>query len=272
MEGYKQPITALVAEGAVPKESLQDKRIWIIGASHGIGEKLAHELVQAGATVIASGRSRPELKRLCEELGEGDHLCLPLDVQDERQVRDALRTLTNHYGVLDTVIYMAGVYTPAHAWDFNPREARETIDINLTGIFTVLNVVIPEFIRQRHGHIALTGSVVGYRGLPGALAYGASKAAINNLAETLHADLSRRNIRVQLFSPGFVQTRLTDKNDSMHMPCIISAEEAARAMRKGLESGGFEVHFPKRFTYFMKLLRLLPYWLYFRIIRHYTDR
>lgn len=253
----------------MPYESLADKRIWIIGASHGIGERLAHELAQAGATIIASGRSRAELKRLCESLGEGDHLCLPLDVQDEKQVRDALRTLTNHYGVLDTVIYMAGVYNPAHAWDFNPREAREIININLTGIFTVLNVVIPEFIRQRHGHIALTGSVVGYRGLPGALAYGASKAAIINLAETLHMDLAERNIRVQLFNPGFVQTRLTDKSDRT-MPCMISAEEAAKAMRKGLESGGFEVHFPKRFTYAMKLLRMLPAWLYFRIIKRYT--
>lgn len=243
------------------KEKVTDKRIWIIGASHGIGEKLAHELAQSGATIIASGRSKTVLKELCRALPGSDHLSLPLDVQDERQVRDALRTLTNHYGVLDMVIYMAGIYNPAHAWDFDLRDARETINVNLTGIFTVLNVVVPEFIRQRHGHIVLTGSMAGYRGLPGALAYGASKAAIINLAEILHAELSERNICVQIINPGFVKTRLTNKN-SFAMPCLISAKEAAVIVRKGLEKGTFEIHFPKRFTYLMKGMRVLPNWLY----------
>lgn len=250
------------------RHTLEDRRIWIIGASHGIGEQLAHELARAGATIIASGRSKRELKQLCDALEGEDHLCLPFDVQDERQVRDSLRTLTNHYGVLDTVIYMAGVYNPAHAWNFNLRDARETVNINLTGIFTVLHSVVPEFIRQRHGHIVLCGSVVGYRGMPGALAYGASKAAIINLAETLHTDLHKRNIAVQVINPGFVETRLTDKND-FGMPCMISAEEAAVAVRKGLESGRFEIHFPKRFTLAMKLLRMLPNALYLWIARRY---
>lgn len=250
------------------RHPLKDRRIWIIGASHGIGEKLAHELANAGATVIASGRSKPKLKKLCEELGGSDHLCLPVDVQDERQVRDALRTLTNHYGVLDCIIYMAGVYNPSHAWNFDLRDARDTVNINLTGIFTVLAAVVPEFIRQRQGHIVLAGSVAGYRGLPGALAYGASKAAIINLAETLHNDLADRNIRVQLISPGFVETRLTDKN-SFAMPCKITPEDAAIEIRKGLESNSFEIHFPKRFTYAMKLLRILPNWLYLWVAKRY---
>jgi NAD(P)-dependent dehydrogenase (short-subunit alcohol dehydrogenase family) len=250
----------------VARENLADKRIWIIGASHGIGEQLAHELARAGASIIASGRSKHKLKELCTTLTGSDHLPLPLDVQNERALRDALRTLTNHYGVLDMVIYMAGVYSPAHAWDFKLNEARETININLTGIFTMLHVVVPEFIRQHHGSIVLTGSVVGYRGLPGSLAYGASKAAISNLAETLHADLSERNIRVQLISPGFVETRMTDRNP-FAMPCMISAEKAAIAIRKGLERNAFEIHFPKRFTYPMKLLRILPTALYLKLIR-----
>lgn len=253
----------------MPQNSLQDKRIWIIGASHGIGEALAQELAREGATIIASGRSKPALKELCSALEGSDHLCLPMDVQDERQVRDALKTLTNHYGVLDTVIYMAGIYTPAHAWDFDLRDARETININLNGIFTMLGTIVPEFIRQRHGHIVLTGSVVGYRGLPGAMAYGASKAAIINLAETIHSDLINKNIKVQLINPGFVATRLTEKND-FELPCQISKEDAAIAIRKGLQSRRFEIHFPKRFTYLMKLARMLPNWLYLRIARRYV--
>lgn len=255
----------------MPRTPLTDKRIWIIGASHGIGESLAHELAKAGATIIASGRSRTELKELCSTLPGEDHLALPLDVQDQRQVRNSLTTIVNHYGVLDTVIYMAGVYTPSHAWDFDLRDARETVNINLTGIFSVLHAVIPEFIRQRHGHIVLTGSIVGYRGLPGALAYGASKAAIINLAETLYLDLKERNIRVQVINPGFVQTRLTDKN-AFEMPCRISADEAACSIRKGLERGCFEIHFPRRFTYAMKAIRILPNWLYLRLAKRLAGR
>lgn len=252
------------------KESLFDKRIWIIGASHGIGEQLAKELASAGATIIASGRSKEALKELCDSLDGDDHLALPLDVQDERQVRNALTTIVNHYGVLDTMIYMAGVYTPSHAWDFELRDARETVNINLTGIFSVLHAVIPEFIRQRRGHIVLAGSVAGYRGLPGALAYGASKAAINNLAETLYLDLQPRNIDVQLISPGFVQTRLTDKNE-FDMPAIVTTEEAASRIRKGLEKRKcFEIHFPRRFTYAMKLAQMLPYCIYLRLAKHLT--
>lgn len=250
---------------------LQDRRIWIIGATHGIGEQMAHQLAAEGATIIASGRSKRELKELCESLPGDDHLCMPMDVQDEKQVRNCLTTIVNHYGVLDTVIYMAGVYTPSHAWDFDLRDARETININLTGIFTVIHAVIPEFIRQRHGHIVLTGSVAGYRGLPGALAYGTSKAAIINLAETLYLDLKPRNIRVQLANPGFVKTRLTDKNE-FNMPCLISTEDAATAMCKGIQSNSFEIHFPKRFTYMMKLVKMLPNWLYLRLAQRLTQK
>lgn len=250
----------------MPTEHYPDKRIWIIGASHGIGHQLAISLAEAGATIIASGRSKDELKKLCQELPGEDHLCLPLDVQDERQVRNTLTTILNHYGVLDTVIYMAGVYTPSHAWDFDLRDARETVNVNLTGIFSVLHAVVPEFIRQRHGHVVLTGSFVGYRGLSGTLAYGASKAAIINLAETLYLDLKPRNIRVQVINPGFVQTRLAEKV-TRNKPCYITPQEAARIIRKGLMSKRFEIHFPRRFTYMVKLLQLLPNWLYLWIAR-----
>lgn len=253
----------------MPADNLADRRIWIVGASSGIGEKLAHELAGAGATVIASGRDRAALKKLCADLPGDDHLCLPLDVQDARQVRDALTTIVNHYGVLDTMIYMAGIYSPSHAWDFDLRDARETVNVNLNGVFSVLHAVVPEFIRQRHGHIVLTGSVVGYRGMPGTLAYGASKAAIIHLAETLHVDLKPRNIRVQLVTPGFVRTRMTEKKTSP-LPCLISAEEAAIAIRKGLASRRFEIHFPRRFTCLMKLVRMLPNWLYLRLAERFA--
>lgn len=253
----------------LPVHSLVDKRIWIIGASHGIGERLSCHLASEGATVIASGRDKSALKQLCAGLpGDDDHLCLPMDVQDERQVRDTLRTILNHYGVLDIVIYMAGVYSPSNAWNFSLPDARETININLSGIYTVLHSVIPEFIRQRHGHIMLTGSIVGYRGFPGTLAYGPSKAAVHHLAETLKLELSHRNIRVQIANPGFVQTRMTQEHEDI-LPSLITADEAAQAICKGLKSRRFEIHFPKRLTYLLKLVRVLPSWLYFPLARRY---
>jgi short-subunit dehydrogenase len=132
-----------------------------------------------------------------------------------------------------------------------------------------LPIVISQFLRQEKGHIAIVASVGGYSGLPQALIYGATKAACINMAETMYLDLQPKNIAVTLINPGFVKTPLTDKN-TFNMPALVSAEEAASEIIRGLERGHFEIHFPKRFTVWLKLLRILPYRLYFYLIHKVT--
>ena len=165
----------------------------------------------------------------------------------------------------DIVIYNAGTYKPMDVQHFELEPVESMLDVNLRGAFRVVSLVIPAFLQRNAGHFVLVGSVAGYRGLPSAMGYGASKAGIMHLAENLKADLKTTKIRVQLVSPGFVKTRLTDMND-FKMPCIITAEKAAQYIVDGLESSRFEIHFPKRFSFVLKLLSLLPASLYFRLV------
>jgi short-subunit dehydrogenase len=161
---------------------------------------------------------------------------------------------------------MAGDYQPMRAWEVDLAAARSMVEVNLMGAFNVIAAVMPTLLRQRGGMLALVSSVAGYRGLPKSLVYGPTKAALINLAETLYIDLRPRGIGVCVVNPGFVKTPLTDQND-FRMPALISAEEAAREIVAGLGRGEFEIHFPRRFTRVLRLLRLLPYRLYFAAIR-----
>jgi short-subunit dehydrogenase len=164
---------------------------------------------------------------------------------------------------------MQGTHEPMRAWEIDVAVARRLLEVNVASVIESLAVLAPQLIAQGNGGIALCSSVAGYRGLPTSLVYGATKAALINLAETLWLDLSPRGIGVWLINPGFVKTPLTDRNP-FHMPALISAEEAARHIVDGLGSGRFEIHFPKRFTRWLRLLRLLPYGVYFRLVRRAT--
>jgi short-subunit dehydrogenase len=164
---------------------------------------------------------------------------------------------------------LAGDYLPMRAEEFDLDRARKLIDANLHGVLNGLAAVLPVLLRQKSGGIALVSSVAGYRGLPKALAYGPGKAAVINLAESLWLDLAPLGVGVWLVNPGFVQTPLTAMND-FRMPALIQPADAAREMIKGFASGRFEIHFPKRFTFWMRLLRLLPYRLYFAAVRRAT--
>lgn len=244
------------------------RRVWLIGASSGIGEALAVDLAARGALLALSARRAPTLEALAQRLGAKPRI-LPADVADRESLEVACRSLIASWGEIDLVIWLAGDYREMRVDSFDLAEARRLIEINLLAVYNGLDVLLPVFERQCAGGLALVSSVAGYRGLPKALAYGPGKAGLINLAESLYLDLQPRGVGVWLIDPGFVATPLTAQN-AFRMPALISAEAAAREIVSGFASGGFEMHFPKRFTRWMKLLRILPERLYFRAVRAIT--
>lgn len=228
------------------------RRVWIIGASSGIGQALALQLAAEGAELILSARDEGALRDLAQTCGGAE--ALPLDLADpDAAITAAITALSGR--PLDAIIFTAALYEPGRVEEIEPAFLSELITVNLTSVFHLAKAA-PRLLR-RGGQLVLFGSVAGYLGLPSGQPYSATKAAVANLAESLAVELAPR-VDVRLVSPGFVRTRLTDKN-RFNMPAILSPEEAARAVLAGLRGKGFEIHFPRRFTFAMKLLRLLPY-------------
>lgn len=251
-----------------PIRDWQGLRVWIVGASSGIGAALARALAARGAWVAVSARSREALDAVAADCGAAA-VAEPLDVtvaDDFTRVRDALLA---RWGRLDLVVLNAGTYRPLRAWALTPQAIRETLQTNLVGAMDGVAALAPMFSAQGGGAIALVGSVAGYGGLPKAAVYGPSKAALINFAETLYLDLAPHGVSVFLVNPGFVATPLTAQND-FHMPALLTPEQAADAIVAGFGRGAFEIHFPKRFTGVLKLLSLLPRRLYFPLIRKVT--
>lgn len=243
-------------------------RVWVIGASSGIGAGLAQALWARGARVAVSARRSAELEQLAAAHGAAA-MALPLDVTDAQAVQPALDRIVGAWGGVDLAVLCAGTHQPVRAWELEADSARRLLEINLHGVIHCLPPLVARLLRQGRGGIAVVSSVAGYAGLPTSLIYGASKAALNNLAETLYLDLAPRGIGVYLVCPGFVKTPLTDRNE-FPMPALISVEAAAESMIAGFERGEFEIHFPKRFTRLLKFLRLLPYRWYFALVRRGT--
>ncbi len=245
--------------------SFAGQHVWLVGASTGIGAALAEQLLERGARVAVSARSADKLEA---RFGRRARV-LPLDVADGDTVAGAAHALEVEWGGIDLVVALAGTYKAARAWKLEANEARRTIEVNLIGALNVIAAVQPGMLARGAGRIALVASVAGYGGLPNSLVYGATKAALINLAQTLWMDLAPRGVAVHLVCPGFVETPLTAQNE-FKMPALIKPEDAARELLAGLARGEFETHFPKRFTRAMKLLNLLPYRLYFPLVRRMT--
>ena len=235
------------------------KRYWLVGASEGLGRAVAERISAAGAEVIVSARNAERLAELAASL-PGRARAVAMDVSDSESVARA----AEEAGEIDGMVFLAGVYWPMAATEWRADEAEAMADINFTGAVRVLGQVVPAFVSRGQGHIVLTGSLSGFRGLPGAVAYGASKAGVMSLAETLYADLRGTGVEVQLANPGFIRTRLTEKND-FAMPFIMSPEDAARVMFEHMMAGGFKTSFPFLFSLFFRGSQFLPDWLYFRI-------
>lgn len=243
-----------------------ERRVWLIGASSGIGLATASLLHARGAQVIVSARQASALDDFVA--AHPGSVALALDVTDRVAVQAAADQLLAD-GPLDLVCYLAGHYRPMRALDIDLDDALRHQQVNLTGVWHLLAALLPALLAQGHGHLSLVSSVAGFRGLPRSLAYGPTKAALINLAESLYFDLAPRGIGISVVTPGFVATPLTAGND-FPMPALLTPEQAAAEMIRGWERGEFLIHFPKRFSRFMLLLRLLPHRAYFALVHRLT--
>ncbi|MGR3501774.1 SDR family NAD(P)-dependent oxidoreductase [Pseudaestuariivita sp.] len=240
-------------------EDWQGKRYWMVGASEGLGAALAHKLSRAGVHLILSARSEDKLNELAFDL-PGPAEVQTVDVSDDQSVADAAEAI----GEIDGIIFLAGVYWPQSAQEWTQKEVVAMADINFTGAIRAVGSVLPSMIERDAGHIVITGSLSGFGGLPGAQGYAASKAGVMAFAESLHADLRKTGVRVQLANPGFIRTRLTEKND-FRMPFLMEPEEAASEMFELMHQDSFAKSFPRLFSYVFRGSRFLPGWLYFRV-------
>ncbi|MBP0598676.1 SDR family NAD(P)-dependent oxidoreductase [Herbaspirillum sp. LeCh32-8] len=231
-------------------------RIWVVGASSGIGAALAQQALAAGARVALSARRTEALEEVAG--GHAQAFIAPLDVLSHEAWREQHARVRAAFGGIDLLVFCVAQYRPERSWEVNDDEAEHTVRTNLASVYTALGAALPDMLARGSGGIALVASVAGYVGLPGAPVYGPAKAALINLAEILYSDLRPKGINVYLINPGFVRTGLTDKN-SFTMPALQTPEAAAREIWRGIAEGRFEIHFPRRFTAPLKLLRLLPF-------------
>lgn len=249
-----------------PLTAWRGKTVWLVGASSGIGRATAHALHVRGANVFVSARDQQALYVFAAE--HAGAVTLTLDAGDAASVKTAAQTVLAA-GPLDLVLYCAGYYREMRATGLDLKEMLRHQQVNYVGALHVLDAMLPYFVDRKAGHVSLVSSVAGYRGLPKSLAYGPTKAALINLAETLYVDLQDSHVGVSLICPGFVETPLTAGNQ-FTMPGLIQPEQAAEEILRGWAKGRFEIHFPKRFTLWMKALGLLPAALYFPVIRRFT--
>jgi short-subunit dehydrogenase len=248
-----------------------DARVWIIGASTGIGAATAKKLLAAGARVALSARQADKLRAVAGGDAGRRALIEPLDFTDSDQLARAQERIFAAWGGCDLVLIVAGTHQEVRAWELTAKDADALLKVNLNAPIAATAAVVPALLAQGKGAIGLVSSVAGFRGLPKALVYGASKAGLINFAETLYLDLRPRGLGIYLINPGFVKTPLTDRNE-FKMPALITAEEAADEILSGLRAGRFEIHFPRRFTGVLKLLRYLPYRAYFALIHRMTGQ
>ena len=237
----------------------QGKRYWLVGASDGLGAALAHVMSRAGAEVILSARSSDKLAALVKEL-PGKASFQTVDVADNESVVAAAKAV----GAVDGVVYLAGVYWPFAATEWNAESANTMADINFTGLMRVMGHVVPDMVARDAGHIVITGSLSGFRGLPGSIGYTASKAGTMSLAECMYADLRKTGVQVQVVNPGFIKTQLTDKNN-FDMPFLMTPEKAAQEMFDHMGTDRFKKSFPWLFSLFFRVSQFFPDWLYYRI-------
>ena len=242
----------------------EKKVIWITGASSGIGKAVAIKFAENGWIVAASARRENLLNEL-KEINENIYP-FPLDVTNIDKCKLVATNIINQFRNIDICLFGTGMHDPKSEKKFNLEKVREIMEVNYFGTMNSINSIYDYFSEKKNGQISIISSVAGYRGLPAAGAYCASKAALTSFAESLNFDMQMKNVRVSLVSPGFIKTPMTDQND-FPMPMIQSPEFAANEIYKGLTvKRGFEIHFPKAFTYFLKFLQILPSGIYFKLV------
>jgi len=234
------------------------KRYWLVGASEGLGLALAQALAAEGAKVILSARDPARLAMACATVPRAS--AVVVDVSDAASVAAAVTEV----GTLDGMVFLAGVYWPMNAQAVDAAQLVAMCDVNFTGCARVVGAVLPAMIARGAGHLVIAGSLAGFRGLPGALGYAASKAGAMALAESLYADLRGSGVRVQLANPGFIRTRLTVKND-FAMPFLMEPAQAAAQMLALMKTSRFKCSFPMLFSWLFRGAQFLPDGLYYRI-------
>lgn len=234
---------------------------WITGAGSGIGRALTLQLVKDGWRVVVSGRREQVLLELCA-LAPDFIEAAPLDITDPKAVQNVVDLILHKYGSLQLAVLNAGTYFKDSVATFNLEQAQQMVEVNLSGTLNCLHALMPEMIKKQSGHIAILSSVAGYTGLPGGAVYGATKSALMCLAQSLYPELKQNHVKLTVINPGFVATPLTDKND-FPMPFIMTPDAAAQVITKGLRAGKFEIAFPLRLVWLLKILSLLPHSLRF---------
>jgi len=243
--------------------SENQKKIWITGASSGIGKALAEKFAAEGWMVAVSARR----KEILDEMSKHENIfSYPLDVTNQDQIKTSFGKIIEDFNGLDLCVFSSGTYDPKLEQEINIVQNKFVMETNFFGVLHCVHAVEKYFKDKKYGHISIVSSVAAYRGLPNSSGYGPSKAALTNLTESLYFDFKKHNVRISLISPGFIKTPLTDKND-FPMPFIKSPEFAAEKMFKGLTKGkAFEIHFPKALTILLKIFRVLPYKIYLFLI------
>ena len=241
-----------------------EKKIWITGASSGIGRSLAIKFANEGWKVAASARRENLLNELSNKYPNIESF--PLDVTDINKCNSVFKEIIEKFKNIEICVFGTGIHDPESEKEFNLDKIKKIMEVNFFGAMNSINSVYNYYNKKKSGQISIISSVAGYRGLPAAGAYCASKSALTSFTESLHFEMKRKNVRVTLISPGFIKTPMTDQND-FPMPMIKSPEFAAEQIYLGLiKKKGFEIHFPKAFTFIMKILRILPNNIYFKIV------
>ena len=245
------------------------KKIWITGASSGIGKALAEKFASEGWKVAVSARR----ENILDEMANNENIfSYPLDVTNQDQINNVFAKIINDFGNIDLCVFSSGTYDPKLEQEINIKQNKFVMETNFFGVLYCIKSVEKYFKNKQEGHISIVSSVAAYRGLPNSSGYGPSKAALTNLTESLYFDFKKYNVRISLISPGFIKTPLTDKNE-FPMPFIKSPEFAAEKMFYGLtKSNAFETHFPKELTLSLKFLRILPYRVYLFLINKFVKR
>ena len=249
--------------------SENQKKIWITGASSGIGKALAQKFSEKDWKVALSARR----ENLLNDIAQNKNISsFPLDVTNDSKVKEVFSKIINEFNSLDLCVFCSGTYDPKLEQEINKEQIRKIMDVNFFGVLNCIKSVEDYFKNKKSGHISIVSSIAAYRGLPNSSGYGPSKAALTNLTESLYFDFKKHNVRISLVSPGFIKTPLTDKND-FSMPFIKSPKFAANKMYDGLvKSSAFEINFPKALTSIFKLLRIMPYRIYLFLIDRFVKR
>ena len=247
--------------------SENQKKIWVTGASTGIGRAVAEKFSKEGWRVAISARREELLKNIAQDNNIFDY---PLDVTDEKKVEEVFRKILEDFKSIDLCIFNAGTYEPKLEKEISQEQIRKTMEVNFFGVVNCIKAVEKYFKNVKNGHISIVSSIAGYRGLPNSSGYGPSKAALSNLAESLYFDFKKHNVKISLISPGFIKTPMTDKNE-FRMPFIKSPEFAAEKIYNGLiKSNAFEITFPKQLTIIFKLFKFLPNRIYLFLINKFV--